>query len=97
MKERGVDFILCPAYLGVASELATGQYWLYTAIWNILDQPCVAFPTGLKAEPSIDVVEADYQPRSTDDEREYKKCMCNAIIFIWTILTGSCRCSQQIY
>ncbi|KAI1620801.1 amidase signature domain-containing protein [Exophiala viscosa] len=73
MKERGVDFILCPAYVGVAAELATGQYWLYTAIWNILDQPAVTFPTGLKADPSVDVVEADYKPRSAQDEREFKK------------------------
>jgi hypothetical protein len=74
MKERGVDVLLCPAYVGVAPELASGQYWLYTAIWNILDQPAVTFPTGLKAEPEIDVVETDYRPRSAEDEREYKKC-----------------------
>lgn len=30
MKERGVDFILSPAYVGVAAELQTAQYWLYT-------------------------------------------------------------------
>ncbi|KAF5013206.1 hypothetical protein FDECE_785 [Fusarium decemcellulare] len=73
MKERGVDLILCPAYVGAAAALGTGQYWLYTAIWNILDQPCVAFPTGLKADPAIDVVEEGYQPRSAVDETEYKK------------------------
>ena len=56
MKERGVDFILAPAYVGVAAELHTAQYWLYTAIWNILDQPCVTFPTGLTADPSIDTL-----------------------------------------
>ncbi len=56
MKERGVDVILCPAYVGVAAELAQGQYWLYTSIWNILDQPAITFPTGLKADPKIDVV-----------------------------------------
>ncbi|KAJ9496594.1 hypothetical protein H2202_007966 [Exophiala xenobiotica] len=73
MKERGVDVLLAPAYVGVAPELATGQYWLYTAIWNILDQPAVTFPTGLKADPNVDVVETDYTPRSAEDEREYKK------------------------
>ncbi|EXJ77533.1 hypothetical protein A1O3_09760 [Capronia epimyces CBS 606.96] len=74
MKDRCVDFILCPAYIGVAAELATAQYWPYTAIWNILDQPAVAFPTGLKVDAKLDVVEADYKPRSAEDEREYKKC-----------------------
>lgn len=74
MKERGVDFILCPTYVGVAAELGTPQYWSYTAIWNILDQPAVIFPTGLKADPALDPVEAAYTPRSPVDEREYKKC-----------------------
>ena len=75
MKERGVDFILAPAYVGVAAELHTAQYWLYTAIWNILDQPCITFPTGLTADPSIDTVDTEYKPRDAIDEREYKKCM----------------------
>lgn len=74
MRERGVDFILCPTYVGAAAELATAQYWSYTAIWNILDQPAVIFPTGLKADPAVDVVEADYTPRSEEDKREYEKC-----------------------
>lgn len=68
-----MDVILCPAYVGVAATLGSGQYWLYTAIWNVLDQPCVAFPTGLKVDSAIDVVE-DYEPRSEEDDREYRKC-----------------------
>ncbi|KAM5377870.1 hypothetical protein ACJZ2D_004774 [Fusarium nematophilum] len=73
MKERGVDFILCPAYVGAAATLGAGQYWLYTAIWNVLDQPSIAFPTGLNVDPTIDVVEEGYTPRSDVEEREYKK------------------------
>ncbi|KIW11187.1 hypothetical protein PV08_10487 [Exophiala spinifera] len=73
MKERGVDFIICPAAPGVAAELNKGKYWLYTSIWNILDQPAVSIPTGLKADPSIDLVEAEYKPRSAEDEREYNR------------------------
>ncbi|KAF7550000.1 hypothetical protein G7046_g8158 [Stylonectria norvegica] len=72
MRERGVDFILCPAYVGAGAVLATCQYWLYTAVWNILDQPCIAFPTGLTVDPAIDVVEKDYLPRSAKDRREYE-------------------------
>ncbi|KAF6835323.1 fatty-acid amide hydrolase [Colletotrichum plurivorum] len=74
MRERGVDFILCPAYVGVAARLGEAQYWHYTTIWNILDQPSITFPTGLYVDPAIDVVEKDYTPRSDEDEREYKKC-----------------------
>ncbi|KAK2027473.1 amidase [Colletotrichum zoysiae] len=73
MKERNIDFILCPAYVGVAAKCGAAQYWHYTTIWNILDQPSVTFPTGLYADPAIDVVEKDYKPRSATDEREYKK------------------------
>lgn len=74
MKERGVDFILCPAYIGVAAELGSARYFGYTSAWNILDQPAIAFPTGLRQDPAIDVVEEGYKPRSEQDEEEYKKC-----------------------
>ncbi|KAF4903706.1 putative amidase [Colletotrichum fructicola] len=73
MKDRGVDFILCPAYVGPPARLGEAQYWHYTTIWNILDQPSVIFPTGIHVDPAIDVVEEDYNPRSAEDEREYKK------------------------
>ncbi|KAK1959772.1 amidase [Colletotrichum sublineola] len=73
MKERNVDFILCPAYVGVAAKCGTAQYWHYTTIWNILDQPSITFPTGLHVDPAVDIVDIDYKPRSATDEREYKK------------------------
>ncbi|KAM0544663.1 hypothetical protein ACHAPJ_011724 [Fusarium lateritium] len=73
MKDRGVDFILCPAFVGAAPTLGQGQYFAYTAIWNILDHPAVTFPTGLKVDPTIDAADLAYEPRSVDDEREYRK------------------------
>ncbi|KAF4851885.1 putative amidase [Colletotrichum siamense] len=73
MKDRGVDFILCPAYVGPPARLGEAQYWHYTTIWNILDQPSMIFPTGIHVDPAIDLVEEDYKPRSAEDEREYKK------------------------
>jgi amidase len=73
MKERGVDFILCPTYLGVASEQGTAQYWLYTAIWNILDQPAVVFPSGLHVDQTLDKIETDYKPRSDAEKKEYDR------------------------
>ncbi|CAI6097678.1 unnamed protein product [Clonostachys chloroleuca] len=73
MKDRGVDFILCPAYIGAAATLGSGQYFHYTSIWNILDQPCVTFPTGLKVDPKLDIVDEQYKPRSKADKREYDK------------------------
>ncbi|KAF4776197.1 hypothetical protein HER10_EVM0004269 [Colletotrichum scovillei] len=80
MKDRGVDFILCPAYVGVAAKCGTPQYWHYTTIWNILDQPSITFPTGLHVDPKVDVVDANYKPRSATDEREYKKYIPEAFV-----------------
>lgn len=73
MKDRGVDYILCPAYVGPAAKLGDGHYIPYTAIWNVLDQPAITFPTGLKVEPT-DTPYFDFRPRSVEEEREYKKC-----------------------
>ncbi|KAL4983255.1 amidase signature domain-containing protein [Aspergillus falconensis] len=73
MKSHGVDFILCPAYVGVASVLGESHYWNYTAIWNILDQPAVVFPSGLYVDPQLDAVDSSYKPRSAEDEREWKR------------------------
>ncbi|KKK22789.1 hypothetical protein ARAM_007260 [Aspergillus rambellii] len=71
MKSRGVDFVLCPSYVGVAPVLGEPRYWNYTAIWNILDQPAAVFPSGLTVDPALDAV-PEYQPRSAVDEREWK-------------------------
>ncbi|KAL2866870.1 ESCRT-II subunit protein VPS36 [Aspergillus lucknowensis] len=73
MKSRGVDFILCPAYVGAAAVLGESHYWNYTAIWNILDQPAAVFPSGLHVDPKLDVQDNSYRPRNAIDEREWKK------------------------
>jgi amidase len=72
MKKHNVDFILCPSYVGVAAEPHEARYFAYTAIWNVLDMPGVVFPTGLKVDQKLDVIENGYQPRSAEDEVEYK-------------------------
>lgn len=73
MKERGVDFIISPTHCGVAPALGESQYWNYTAIWNILDQPCVILPTGLSQDLAIDKADPNYKPRNEFDDREWKK------------------------
>ncbi|PKX93305.1 putative glutamyl-tRNA(Gln) amidotransferase subunit A [Aspergillus novofumigatus IBT 16806] len=69
MKSRGVDFILCPVYVGAAAVTGEAQYWNYTAVWNILDYPGVVFPTGLIVDPALDPVDDGYRPRSEVDAR----------------------------
>lgn len=73
MRARGVDYILGPAYVGAAAVLGESHYWNYTAIWNILDQPAVAFPSGLVVDAAVDVVDTGYVPRSEVDAREWRK------------------------
>ncbi|GKZ21419.1 hypothetical protein AbraCBS73388_007104 [Aspergillus brasiliensis] len=76
MKSRGVDFILCPVYAGVASVLGESHYWNYTAVWNILDQPAVVFPSGLSVDPQLDQLTSEdktYRPRGEIDQREWSK------------------------
>lgn len=82
IKERGVDFILCPAYIGAGAKLESVEYFPYTSAWNILDMPCITFPSGLKVDPEIDVVDKDYKPRSEKDKREYETCKSTLNPFI---------------
>lgn len=72
MKERGVDFILCPTYVGGAAEHGTAHYWLYTSIWNLADQPAIVFPSGLKVERN-DAVDGDFKPLNEIDLTEQNK------------------------
>ncbi|THV64885.1 fatty-acid amide hydrolase [Aureobasidium pullulans] len=72
MKERGVDVILCPAYVGAGVKQHGAKYWGYTSLWNILDQPAVVFPTGMDVDKSVDVVEEGYSPLNTKDKEEYE-------------------------
>ena len=74
MTSLGVDVILCPSYIGVAPEIGSGDYFYYTGVWNILSAPAVVFPTGLRVDPDLDIVDTAYKPRSTKDCEEYQKC-----------------------
>lgn len=41
-----VDVLLCPVMPGVATRHGTAKYWSYSAVWNLLDYPALAFPVG---------------------------------------------------
>lgn len=74
MKEKGVDFILCPAYVGAGVLQGGAKYWNYTAIWNILDQPAVVLPSGINVDKVVDQPKLDYKPRNKKDEEEWEAC-----------------------
>ncbi|KAG7694673.1 hypothetical protein KL951_003850 [Ogataea haglerorum] len=71
MVELGVDFILSPTYVSVATKPEKIHYWGYTSLWNVLDFPNVVFPTGLKCDPALDVPDRSYKPRSELEAYEY--------------------------
>ncbi|KAG1740784.1 amidase signature domain-containing protein [Suillus paluster] len=65
---QNVDVVLCPPFPGTASRHDTAKYWGYTAIWNLLDYPGTAFPSGLVADPAIDIYQESPSPMSAADE-----------------------------
>lgn len=44
-----LDVVLSPVYVAPGAPHNTSLYWNYTALWNLVDFPCIAFPTGLYA------------------------------------------------
>ncbi|GMM28044.1 hypothetical protein DAMA08_007600 [Martiniozyma asiatica (nom. inval.)] len=76
--DNKIDFIISPAGVGVAGVgIEDGQagpgYWGYTSLFNVLDLPTLAFPTGLYQDPNIDVKDTNYIPRSEMDKIEQDK------------------------
>ncbi|KAI3406590.1 hypothetical protein KGF56_000722 [Candida oxycetoniae] len=53
--DNKVDFILSPLYNNVAPHSGEVYNWSYTSIFNILDLPTLAFQTGLRQDPELDV------------------------------------------
>lgn len=54
----GVDVVLSPVHQDTAPPPGTSTYWMYTAVWNLLDYPAVSFPAstllGLEHCPPAD-------------------------------------------
>lgn len=74
MKERGVDFILSPAYVGAGALQGGAKYPHYTAVWDLLDLPSVVLPSGLRCDKDVDVKDETYNPRSNVDKKEGRAC-----------------------
>lgn len=74
MEERGVDFILSPACVGVGALQGIAKHAHYTSIWGVLDLPSVVLPSGLRCDKDVDVRVEAYSPRSDVDEEEWRAC-----------------------
>lgn len=46
---QDVDIVICPTFVGPASEHDTAFYWNYTALFNYVDYPGAVIPTPIKA------------------------------------------------
>lgn len=78
MKERGVDVILCPPYIGCAPLSGEMDYGSYTMLWNMLDQPALVFPSGITVDPELDPVPEEYVSLSEFDQKQQAKCKCSS-------------------
>lgn len=64
---REIDAIICPPSFGAATPHDQSRYWLYTAIWNLLDYPGAVFPVTT-VDPSKDVRDESYIPKNEQDK-----------------------------
>lgn len=79
MKKTGVDVILCPIYPGAGVLQGGAKYWGYTSVWNCLDQPAIAFPSGLHVDQNIDRTVSNFQGLTARDIEEQKHCECGRL------------------
>lgn len=70
---EALDALLCPVGPGCAPPLGNSRYWGYTAQWNLLDYPCLVFPTGSCCE-TADRQIVHYVPRNEDDAFNHSLC-----------------------
>lgn len=71
--DNNIDFILSPSYNNVAPRPEQIYNWSYTALFNLLDFPTLAFQSGVFQDPKIDVWDEshkDYKYRSELEELE---------------------------
>lgn len=72
LSQGAPDAVIAPVFPGPACKPRTSRYWGYTAQWNLLDYPAIAFPVTT-VDPQVDVPLKDYQPRNEMDEFVWKQ------------------------
>ncbi|KAM0751544.1 amidase [Meredithblackwellia eburnea MCA 4105] len=66
-----VDVVLCPVAPYPAPPHGEAKWWSYTSLWNLVDYPGFAFPSGLVVDPELDKETESYTPLNEDDELVY--------------------------
>lgn len=72
--EAEVDVVLAPVSPSTAPVLGTSMYWGYTAIWNLLQYPSVAFPASsfIDGWKTANLESEKYVPRTETEKSIYK-------------------------
>lgn len=68
-----VDVVICPVAPGAATRHGTAKYWPYSAIWNLVDYPALAFPVS-KCDKERDVKEDRSKFMSGYDTMNWDMC-----------------------
>ncbi|KAK1750946.1 acetamidase [Echria macrotheca] len=71
--EGTVDVLICPVAPWVAMRHGTAKYWGYSALWNLLDYPALAFPAG-RADGEVDVKGVRKTFMSDHDRENWELC-----------------------
>ncbi|KAH8899771.1 amidase [Thozetella sp. PMI_491] len=66
-----VDAVICPVGPGTANWHGTAKYWTYSAVWNLLDYPALAFPAG-KVDKMVDTLPERSSYMSDSDEENWQ-------------------------
>lgn len=74
LNDNLIDFILSPVFNNVAPKLEAAYNFLYTALWNVLDFPALAFQTGFFQDPKIDVWGPDHATYAFRSPLEELEC-----------------------
>lgn len=77
-KDNNITAILGPISESVAPISNNGYNWSYTNIYNLIDWPAVAFPTGLVQDPKLDVWGPDHQSSYTSPLEQFCHELYNA-------------------
>ncbi|KAK8074623.1 amidase [Apiospora hydei] len=66
----GIDALLCPTTPYASVENGKFRHVGYTGVYNVLDQACISFPTGIRVDAALDKAldMSSYQPMSEVDK-----------------------------
>src|SRR5690606_25157801 len=68
-----MDAVICPVGPGLATRHGTAKYFAYSAVWNLLDYPALAFPAGI-ADKRVDAAVPRTEFMTDYDMHHWAQC-----------------------